>query len=142
MILGIGNDLVDVARIEKMVTRFGQRALARIYTPSEIAYVMNLQSAALRFGALAKRFAAKEAGSKALGTGIAQGIGWQHLEVVRDLHARPFLIFHGAALQHLQSLTPQGFSARTHLSLSDDSAYAQAFVVIEALAIETAVKSS
>ncbi|MCK6419153.1 MAG: holo-ACP synthase [Alphaproteobacteria bacterium] len=131
MIIGIGSDIVDIRRIERMVVRFGQRALDRIFTPTEQAYALSIPTPRARMGALAKRFAAKEACMKALGTGFAQGIGWQDVEVVNNDAGRPSINLKGGAAAYLKTLIPHGREARIYLSLSDEYPFAQAFVVVE-----------
>jgi holo-[acyl-carrier protein] synthase len=124
MIVGTGVDITEVDRIQAAVKRFGDRFLHRVFTPAEVRYCMGKPNAAER---LAARFAAKEAGMKAIGTGLRHGITWQDVEVVRLPGQRPILEFHGRAA---------GFAARlgckrTHLSLSHTKEQAIAYVILE-----------
>ncbi len=128
MIIGIGNDLCDIRRIEKALSRHGRRFEERCFTPAERAKAAGRADKA---GTLAKRFAAKEACSKALGTGIG-GIHWHDMEVVNDGKGRPALNLTGPAKDLLDALLPAGHEAFIHLSLSDEHPLAQAFVIIEA----------
>jgi holo-[acyl-carrier protein] synthase len=125
MILGIGTDVVQIPRIAKLLDAHGERFLARCYTAAERGDVSPAH--------LAKRFAAKEAVLKALGTGFAKGIYWQDIEVVKLPSGQPTVMLYGEALAHVRSLLPAGTTHRVHLSLSDDAPIAQAFVVIEAV---------
>ncbi|MCB1556688.1 MAG: holo-ACP synthase [Alphaproteobacteria bacterium] len=132
MILGIGNDLTDIRRVERNLTRHGERFVRRCFTEAEISYVetrpSNTQAASY-----AKRFAAKEACAKALGTGFRDGLTLRHIAICNDQNGRPECVLTGPALDRLKALTPAGRSASLHLSLSDEPPYAQAFVVIESL---------
>lgn len=130
MIIGIGNDLIDITRIEKSVKRYGERFIMRIFTPVERA------KAALRTDPVptyAKRFAAKEACAKALGTGIRRGVFFSDMGVVNLPSGKPTMVLTGGALKQLQNMVPVGMTAVIHLSITDDHPWAQAFVVIEAL---------
>jgi len=129
VILGIGSDLCDIRRIERSLGRFGERFTHRIFTPGERARSERRAAAAPSY---ARRFAAKEACSKALGTGMRRGVFWRDMEVVNLPGGRPTLRLTGGALAHLQAMTPPGHEAVVHLSLTDDPPMAQAFVVIEA----------
>jgi holo-[acyl-carrier protein] synthase len=124
MITGTGVDITEVARIHHAVERFGQRFLRRVFTPEEVRYCMAKQNADQR---LAARFAAKEAGMKAIGTGLRHGVTWQDVEVVRELGGRPGLQFHGKAAEFAAALGCK----RTHLSLSHTAEQAIAFVILE-----------
>ncbi|QQR69518.1 MAG: holo-ACP synthase [Alphaproteobacteria bacterium] len=127
MILGIGTDLVDIDRIERMLERYGPRFAQRLFTAHERQRAQaNARPAAI----YAKRFAAKEAVVKALGTGFRQGISWQDIEVVEDDLGKPLLRLHGKAAQHLDRIHLES-NKYIHLSLSDEPPYALAFVVIE-----------
>lgn len=133
MIIGIGSDLIDIRRIAKVIERHGDRFLSRIFTEEERA------KAARRAGrekmvvaTYAKRFAAKEACSKALGTGIRRGVWWRDMGVVNLPGGRPTMRLTGGALARLEALTPAGFEAQIDLSITDDWPLAQAFVVISA----------
>ncbi len=124
MIVGSGIDLTEIARIQQSLDRFGQRFLNRIYTPAEQAYCLRKRKAA---ESLAARFAAKEAGAKALGTGISHGVNWLEIEVVRAPGGRPTLVFHGRAAEMARSLG----TARAALSLTHTRDLAMASVVLE-----------
>ena len=124
-IVGIGTDLADVDRIEQSITRYGDRFLQRIYTAGEIAYVTGKAN---RFERYAARFAAKEAGMKALGTGWSGGIRWHDLEVANLPSGRPTLWLHGQAAEHAVGLGVR----HIHLSLSHTATMAIAFVIFEA----------
>ena len=131
MILGIGSDLVDVGRIEKVIARHGERFLARIFTPTERA---RAERRADRAATYAKRFAAKEACAKALGTGLRNGVFWRDMGVVNLPSGRPTLRLSGGALARLKAITPDGCEARIDLTIADEGPMAQAFVVISAIA--------
>jgi holo-[acyl-carrier protein] synthase len=135
MILGIGSDLCRIDRIEKTLSRFGSRFEARCFTAREQARAN--RRPAKRADTYAKRFAAKEACSKALGTGMRLGVAWRDMEVVNLPTGRPTLSLTGGALKRLQELTPPGFAADIHLSLTDDHPLAMAFVVIGLRPLET-----
>lgn len=130
MILGVGTDIIDIRRIERSIERFGDRFKTRVFTEIERAKAASRRRSADTF---AKRFAAKEACAKALGTGIYRGVTWQQMEVINLKGGQPTLKLTGAAAQRLQSLTPQGLEPRIHVTLTDDYPWAQAFVIIEAL---------
>jgi holo-[acyl-carrier protein] synthase len=129
MILGIGSDLVDVGRIEKVIERHGERFIARIFTPAERARAARRANPAATY---AKRFAAKEACAKALGTGLRNGVFWRDMGVVNLPSGRPTLKLSGGALARLKAITPQGFEPRIDLTITDEGPLAQAFVVISA----------
>ena len=129
MILGLGNDLVDIRRIEKTLERFGDRFLAKVFTAAERAKA-DSRTDSLRAATYAKRFAAKEALTKALGK---QGLLWRDMEVGNDADGRPVLTVSGSAARNLARLVPPGMAARIHLSLSDDYPMAQAVVIVEAV---------
>jgi holo-[acyl-carrier protein] synthase len=129
MILGIGSDLCDIRRIEKVLERHGERFIARIFTPVERA---KAERRAGRVETYAKRFAAKEACAKALGTGFRRGVFFRDLGVVNLPSGRPTMALTGGALARLQAITPQGMEARIDVSLTDEWPFAQAFVVISA----------
>ena len=129
MILGIGTDLCDTRRIEKVLARHPERFLQRVFTEGERRRATSRPATIA--GTLAKRFAAKEACAKALGTGI-RGIRWKEMEVVNLWTGQPTLRLHGDAARKLASLTPPGHVATIHVALTDELPYAQAFVVIEA----------
>jgi len=132
MILGIGNDLVDIRRIENALQIHGQRFRDRCFTNAEQAKAEERIGRGLESHTYAKRFAAKEACAKALGTGMSEGVRFKDIEVINDEKGVPCLHLHGAALARLQALTPKGDAANLHLSFTDEPPYAQAFVVIEA----------
>ena len=134
MILGIGSDLSDIRRIEKTLTRHGERFTSRIFTATER---QKAESRANPAATYAKRFAAKEACAKALGTGIRRGVFWRDMGVVNQRSGQPTLRLTGGAAERLAKLTPPGHTAIIHLTITDEYPYAQAFVVIEAcVAIE------
>ena len=133
MILGIGSDLIDITRIEKVMARHGERFLDRIFTAAERAKAeRRAKNARMVAATYAKRFAAKEACSKALGTGIRQGVWWRDMGVVNLPGGRPSMHLTGGAAQRLKAMTPNGFTARIDLTITDDWPLAQAFVVISA----------
>jgi holo-[acyl-carrier protein] synthase len=129
MILGIGSDLCDIRRIQRSLDRFGDRFTNRIFTDGERA---RSDRRAARAPSYARRFAAKEACSKALGTGMRAGVFWRDMEVVNLPSGRPTMRLTGGALMRLKEMTPDGCEAVVHVSLTDDPPLAQAFVVIEA----------
>ncbi|MEI7599772.1 MAG: holo-ACP synthase [Aestuariivirga sp.] len=131
MIIGIGNDVIDIRRIEETLIRFGPRFIDRIFTDVEIA---KSEKRAQRAASYAKRFAAKEACSKALGTGFRKGVFWKDMGVVNEPSGKPTMVLSGGARDQLDSLVPPGHKARIHLTITDDFPYAHAFVMIEALA--------
>ncbi|MBI4891912.1 MAG: holo-[acyl-carrier-protein] synthase [Acidobacteria bacterium] len=124
MILGTGIDLAEVPRIQAAVERYGTRFIERVFTPKEIAYV---ERKANKFERYAARFAAKEAGMKAIGTGWRRGVRWQDFEVTNLPSGRPTLSFHGVAAEFAAKLGVQ----RVHLSLTHTEQYGQAFVILE-----------
>ena len=130
MILGIGNDIVDIRRIERTLERFGTRFTDRVFTEIERRKSDRRNQRAASY---AKRFAAKEACSKALGTGFRKGVFWRDLGVVNEPSGRPTLHLTGGAADHLQSMTPVGHDAVVHLTITDDHPYAQAVVIISAV---------
>jgi holo-[acyl-carrier protein] synthase len=130
MIIGIGSDLIDISRIEKTIERYGERFIQRIYTPLE---QKKAKSRANPVPTYAKRFAAKEACCKALGTGIYQGVFFKDMGVVNLPSGQPTFELTGGALKRLQALTPEGMKAHIHLTITDEYPLAQAFVIIEAL---------
>lgn len=130
MIIGIGSDLSDIRRIENSLTRFGERFTHRVFTEIERSRSERKPDRAASY---AKRFAAKEACAKALGTGLKRGVFWRDMGVVNMRSGQPTMALTGGALARLQAITPAGHRAAIHLSLTDDHPYAQAFVIIEAL---------
>lgn len=133
MILGIGNDLCDIRRIERALVRRGARFKQRCFTSVERDKATRREGAGTGGHVYAKRFAAKEACAKALGTGFSEGVYMKDIGVVEDKKGRPFLELTGGALMRLQEITPEGMYSRLHLTLSDEPPFANAFVVIEAL---------
>ena len=132
MIIGIGSDLIDIRRIEKSLERHGQRFVQRIYTEVEQA---RSESRGARAASYAKRFAAKEACAKALGTGFRHGVFWRDMGVVNLPSGRPTLQLTGGAARALQRLTPEGHEVRIDLSITDDFPTAQAIVIISAVKV-------
>jgi holo-[acyl-carrier protein] synthase len=129
MILGIGSDIVDVRRIERVIGRFGDRFLNRVFTPLERS---RAERRANRNETYAKRFAAKEACAKALGTGFRRGVFWRDMGVVNLPSGRPTMQLTGGALRRLEEITPEGAEVRIDVSLTDEGPMAQAIVVISA----------
>ena len=129
MIVGMGSDLVDVRRIERMITRYGERFLDRIFTAEERA---RSDGRARRVESYAKRFAAKEACAKALGTGLRRGVFWRDMGVVNLPGGKPSMKLTGGALKRLQEITPAGHTAQIDLTITDDFPLAQAVVIISA----------
>jgi holo-[acyl-carrier protein] synthase len=130
VILGIGSDLIDIRRIEKTIARFGERFLDRVFTPEERARSDRRLN---RVESYAKRYAAKEACSKALGTGFRLGVYWRDLGVVNLPGGRPTLMLTGGALRRLEAMTPPGMTARIDVTLTDEPPIAQALVIISAV---------
>lgn len=130
MILGLGNDLIDIRRIEATIARFGDRFIERIFTDTERR---KSDRRANRAASYAKRFAAKEACSKALGTGLRKGVFWRDMGVVNLASGRPTLVLTGGAAAQLAAMTPPGHIARIDLTITDDYPMAQAIVIISAL---------
>ena len=132
MIIGLGNDMVDIRRIEQTLERYGSRFVERIFTDIE---QKKSDRRAQRAASYAKRFAAKEACSKALGTGFRRGVFWKDMGVVNEPSGRPTLQLTGGAKEQLERITPAGHTARIQLTITDDFPYAQAVVIIEAVAV-------
>ena len=130
MIIGLGSDLCNIERIANSLERWGERFEARVFTDVERAKAARRPHT--RAGTYAKRFAAKEAFSKAVGTGFKQGVFMKDIGVVNLPSGAPTLALEGGALARLQEMTPEGYAAIVHLTLTDDHPWAQAFVVIEA----------
>lgn len=130
MIIGIGSDLIDIRRIEKTLERHGARFLDRIYTDVERT---KSDRRAQRAASYAKRFAAKEACSKALGTGLRKGVYWRDMGVVNLPGGKPSMRLTGGALERLKSMTPPGMCVQIDLSITDDFPLAQAIVIITAV---------
>lgn len=130
MIIGLGSDLCDIRRIQSVLDRFGERFTNRIFTPTERTRSDRKPDRAASY---AKRFAAKEACSKALGTGFRQGVFWRDMGVANLKTGQPTLILTGGAAARLAKMLPAGMTGHVHLTMTDDHPYAQAFVIIEAL---------
>lgn len=130
MILGIGNDIIDIRRVEQTLARFGERFIARVYTDIEREKSERRRNRAASY---AKRFAAKEACSKALGTGIRRGVFWRDMGVVNLRTGQPTMALTGGALARLSDMTPNGMDAQIHLTITDDHPLAQAIVLISAV---------
>ncbi|HWK86978.1 MAG TPA: holo-ACP synthase [Xanthobacteraceae bacterium] len=137
MILGIGNDIIDARRVGKVLERHGERFLSRVFTDVERAKAERRKN---RVETYAKRFAAKEACAKALGTGIRHGVWWRDMGVVNLPSGKPTMRLTGGALKRLEALTPKGHSAQIDLTITDDGPMAQAIVIISAVP-ETAAKA-
>ncbi|MEZ5891732.1 MAG: holo-ACP synthase [Parvularculaceae bacterium] len=131
MIIGLGNDLIDIRRVEKTLEKHGDRFTMRVFTEIERAKSDRRHNRAASY---AKRFAAKEACAKALGTGIARGVFWRDMGVVNLPGGKPTLLLTGGAAERLREITPQGFIADIHLTITDDFPLAQAIVIIYAQA--------
>ncbi|MFO1107346.1 MAG: holo-ACP synthase [Amaricoccus sp.] len=129
MILGIGTDLCNIERIERTIARFGDRFLDRVFTEAERAKADHRANPA---GTYAKRWAAKEACSKALGTGLRMGIVWKDMGVINLASGQPTLVLTGWAARRAAELSPPGHRPVLHLTLTDDHPWAQAFVLLEA----------
>jgi len=130
MIIGLGSDLCNIERIQRSLDRFGDRFVQRCFTEIEQA---KSERRRRRAESYAKRFAAKEAGAKALGTGIARGVSWKEIGVVNLPSGKPTLELKGRALERARQLTPEGMKHRIHITITDDHPWAQAFVVLEAM---------
>lgn len=130
MIIGIGNDLIDIQRIEKTLERFGERFINRLYTDIE---KKKSERRMQRAASYAKRFAAKEACSKALGTGLRQGVFWRDMGVINLPSGKPTMLLTNGALARLEKITPEGMQAQIDLTITDDFPLAQAIVIISAV---------
>ena len=130
MIIGIGTDTVDIRRVEKVLERHGERFTHRIFTDVEIN---KSERRYLRAASYARRFAAKEACAKALGTGMSRGVFWRDMGVVNLPSGKPTMRLTGGAAERLQRLLPAGHNAEIHITITDDFPLAQALVIIEAL---------
>ena len=130
MIIGIGNDTIDIRRVEKVLDKYGERFTHRIFTDVE---VRKSERRRLRAASYAKRFAAKEACSKALGTGMSGGVFWRDMGVVNLPSGKPTMALTGGAAKRLAALTPAGRRAEIHVTITDDFPLAQALVIIEAV---------
>ena len=132
MIIGIGSDLIDIRRVEQSIERFGERFTSRCFTDIERRKSDGRKNRAASY---AKRFAAKEACSKALGTGLAQGVFWRDMGVVNLPSGAPTMQLTGGAATRLAAMLPAGHRAAIHLTITDDFPLAQAFVIIEAVPV-------
>jgi len=130
MILGVGTDLIDIRRIERTLARFGERFVERVFT---VAEQTRAERRSDRAAAYAKRFAAKEACAKALGTGFRQGVYWRDIAVDNRPSGQPVLHLTGGAAERLARLTPTGMTARIDLSLTDEPPFGHAVVIISAI---------
>ena len=139
MILGIGSDVTDIRRIEKVIGRHGERFLARIFTDTERSRAERRAKSSATY---AKRFAAKEACAKALGTGMRKGVWWRDMGVVNLPSGRPTMKLTGGALKRLNEITPDGHDARIDISLTDEYPLAQAIVIISAVPQKGAEQAS
>ncbi len=134
MIIGIGNDLIDITRIERTLERFGDRFIQRIFTDVEKA---KSEKRRMRAASYAKRYAAKEACSKALGTGFRRGVFWRDMGVVNLPSGKPTMKLTGGALKRLEEIIPDGMEAQIDLTITDEPPTAEAFVIISAVPVET-----
>jgi holo-[acyl-carrier protein] synthase len=142
MILGLGSDLIDIRRIEKTIERHGARFLARVYTDIERAKSDRRASTPVgRAASYAKRFAAKEACAKALGTGLNRGVYWRDMGVVNLPGGKPSMALTGGALKRLEKITPRDCRAQIELTITDDFPLAQAIVIISAVPADSALAS-
>ena len=139
MIIGIGSDLIDIRRIERSLERYGERFIVRLFTDVERARSERRRARAASY---AKRFAAKEACAKALGTGMSRGVFWRDMGVVNLPGGKPTMHLTNGAAKRLLEMLPQGHISAIHLTITDDFPLAQAFVVIEALPAEQRPSSS
>ena len=129
MIIGLGSDLIDITRIERTLERFGDRFISRVFTYEEH---IKSESRVTRVESYAKRFAAKEACSKALGTGFRRGVYWRDMEVINLVSGKPTMKLSGGAGKRLREIIPDGMDVRIDLSLTDEPPLAQAIVIISA----------
>ena len=134
MIIGIGNDLIDITRIERTLERFGDRFIQRIFTDVEQA---KSEKRLMRAASYAKRYAAKEACSKALGTGFRQGVFWRDMGVINLPSGKPTMQLTGGALKRLQEIIPEGMEVQIDLTITDEPPTAEAFVIISAVPVQT-----
>jgi holo-[acyl-carrier protein] synthase len=137
MIIGLGSDIMDIRRMEAVIARHGDRFLDRIFTPVERAKAER-RTEKIRVATYAKRFAAKEAASKALGTGFRAGVFWRDLGVVNLPSGQPTLRMTGGAAERLKVITPSGHAAQVSLTMTDEYPYAQAMVIISAIPLPAA----
>lgn len=132
MIIGIGSDLIDIKRVKKVMGRYEKRFIERCFTDIERAKAERRREAGTHIDTYAKRFAAKEAMSKALGTGFSNGVFMKDIGVINAPSGAPTITLTGGALKQLQSMTPEGYQSTIHLTLTDEPPLAQAQVIIEA----------
>src|SRR5580700_7204150 len=138
MIIGLGSDLCDIRRIEKTLAQHGERFIARLFTDIERAKSERRAATPVgRAASYAKRFAAKEACAKALGTGLNQGVYWRDMGVVNLPGGKPTMALTGGALKRLEKITPPGYRAQIDLTITDDFPLAQAIVIISAVPEKT-----
>ena len=130
MIIGIGTDIIDITRIERVINRFGDRFKNRVFTKKEI---LKCEARKLSANSYAKRYAAKEACSKALGTGFRKSVYWRDIEVINNKSGKPELFLHNGARKKKKKLLPQNSSGQIDLSITDEYPYAQATVIITSL---------
>ena len=130
MILGVGTDLVNIERIRKVLDRFGERFEKRVFSNQEIQRSRRKYDSSLSY---AKRWAAKEACSKALGIGLRMGISWKEMHIVNLTSGKPELVIEGKAMDFLIAMTPKGYTPKINVSLTDDFPWAQATVIIEGI---------
>ncbi|WP_127142698.1 holo-ACP synthase [Pelagibacterium montanilacus] len=133
MILGLGNDICEIAHVERTLERFGERFIQRCFTEIERSRSDRRRNRAASY---AKRFAAKEACAKALGTGLSNGVFWRDMGVVNLASGKPTMALTGGAAERLAMMVPEGHEARIHVTITDDNGLAQAFVIIEALPVD------
>lgn len=138
MIIGLGNDLCDITRVEKVLERHGDRFISRCFTDIER---MKSERRAQRAASYAKRFSAKEACSKALGTGLSQGVFWRDMGVINLPSGKPTMKLTGGAAVRLAKLVPEGHEPHIHVTLTDEGGLAQAIVIIEALPLGSGTRS-
>ena len=131
MLIGLGSDIIDIGRVGKTIKKFGNRFIRRIFTDEEIRRSENRKN---RIASYAKRFAAKEACSKALGTGFSKGVFWKDIKIANSLSGEPMLKLQGGAAKRLQAILPKGSKSIIKLSLSDDQSTAYAVVIISSCA--------
>ncbi len=138
MIIGLGSDILDIRRMEAVIARHGDRFLDRVFTPLERAKAER-RTEKIRAATYAKRFAAKEAASKALGTGFRNGVFWRDLGVVNLPSGQPTLRLTGGAADRLRAITPAGYASQIALTMTDEFPYAQAMVIISAAPLPAAL---
>lgn len=133
MIIGLGEDLVEISRIRKLISEKGDRFLGKCFTQKEIELASRHKDDTRRVAYYAKRFAAKEACLKALGTGMREGLGWHDMQVGNDDLGRPVLTLSGGGCDRLNDLVPEGMKPHIHITLSDEAGLAKATVILEAV---------